>query len=423
MMKNLCVSVLVLSVVWLSGCTQPRVESGVSAGSAETAPPETAAFLNIRDFGAKGDGETDDTQALLDAMQAATESEGTVYFPHGIYMIHPVKVPNHITLLGYSAWAYGNKGDKDPDFRGKTILAALSGDARALLDLDDIRGTRIVGLTIDGRRQGERMHGIYMRHRGSELHNMIEDCRIEGFTGSGIRFERTWLLGVRRCMIAFNGEHGIDMTSGYDGWIMDTMLTGNKGWGLYIAGEPHEDLTDEERESIRWFGGASIMVTANRIEWNRAGGIYFNGANSMQITGCSIDHNFGPGMQMKNGISHTIVGNLFRSSGVEKKGDECSHLWLEDSRGVVVTGNTFWGKYNRTEYRFDYPYPFYGIIAKNLSGSVIADNAMYHAASKEGVRDDGGHTNTVIRDNAYVKPNLKFTDDGFELLPDDAPAE
>ena len=88
-------------------------------------------YLNIRDFGAKGDGQTDDTAALLAAMEAATKEYGTVYFPAGNYCIHPVKVPSHITLLGNSSWGYsGGRTDEagnhyDPGYLGNTVLTAL----------------------------------------------------------------------------------------------------------------------------------------------------------------------------------------------------------------------------------------------------------------------------------------------------------
>ena len=98
-------------------------------------PEQHSIYLNIKDFGAKGDGDSDDTQALLDAIQEAVKSEGTIYFPTGEYCIHPVKLPSHITLMGNSAWAYANKDRKDPDFEGRTTISALSGDARALFDL------------------------------------------------------------------------------------------------------------------------------------------------------------------------------------------------------------------------------------------------------------------------------------------------
>ncbi|MEM1358792.1 MAG: glycosyl hydrolase family 28-related protein, partial [Bacteroidota bacterium] len=48
-----------------------------------TSRPVAGPMLNIKDFGAKGDGKSDDTQALKAAMQAATLGEGTIYFPTG----------------------------------------------------------------------------------------------------------------------------------------------------------------------------------------------------------------------------------------------------------------------------------------------------------------------------------------------------
>ncbi|MGQ1787603.1 MULTISPECIES: right-handed parallel beta-helix repeat-containing protein [unclassified Saccharicrinis] len=373
-------------------------------------------FLNIKDFGAKGDGKTDDTPALLMAMEAATKSEGTVYFPQGNYGIHPVTVPGHITLLGYSAWSYANKDKRDPDYIGKTILTALSGDARALLDLGSNRGIRVFGLTLDGKKLGDGMHGVYARHSECEQNNCIEDCRIQHFSGSGIRLERSWVFGVRRCLLMFNGEHGIDLTGGYDGWVIDNQLTANKGFGLFARGTPAEGMTKEEIKDLKFFGTASVMVTANRIEWNKSGGVYLNGSNSMQITGCAIDHNFGPGIKISNGTAHAVSGNLLRSNGVDAKDDHCSQIWLENINGASVTGNTIWGWYNRKEYKFEYPYPFYGIIAKNLNGCVISQNAMYHSSSKEGVSDRGGNENSIIKDNAYVKPVIEEVEGSFRMV-------
>jgi len=378
---------------------------------------DTSVFLNIKDFGAIGDGKTDDTSALLKAIKKAQETEGTVYFPHGNYAIHPIKVPSHITLLGYSAWSYENKGNKDKDFKGKTTISALSGDARALLDLDDSRGTRILGLTLDGKNLGKAMHGVYARNRASEQYICIEDCRINYFTGSGIKLERSWVFSIRKCLIMFNGQHGIDATGGYDGWIIDCQLTANKLNGLYAKGSPPDDMPQSEIDAIRFFGTASIMFTANRVEWNKTGGIVLNGSNSMQITGCSIDHNFGPGLVLNNSTSNTVTGNIFRSNGVEREndGDQCSQIIVKNSKGTTVTGNSLWGWFGRKEAKFSAPYPYYGIIIKDLEGCVVSQNAMYHSSSKEGVLDYGGHISSIITQNAYVKPNIKMTDNGWTL--------
>ncbi|MDZ8117553.1 right-handed parallel beta-helix repeat-containing protein [Pontiella agarivorans] len=364
-------------------------------------------YLNIRSFGAKGDGKTDDTPALNAAMKAAADGNGVVYFPAGTYMIHPVKVPSHIALKGDSNWAYENKTGNDPDFEGRTTLKALSGNARALLDCHDSRGTRIIGLTLDGNRQGEAMHGIYARHTGCELHLVVEDCRINHFTGAGIRLEKAWVFAIRRCLIMWNGQHGIDCTGGYDGWVMDTMLTANTGAGFYACGEAPEGLSEQEKKEIGFFGCASVALTANRIEWNTEGGIMISNSNSMQVNGCSIDHNFGPGIKMIHSIANTITGCKIRTNGVDAEGLNSSQIWLEDAQGAVVTGNNLWGWFGRKEHDYKDADPKYGMIVKNLSGSVIANNAMFESSSLAGIHDLGGHDDaTAIKNNAYVKPQV-----------------
>ncbi|MEL7162148.1 MAG: right-handed parallel beta-helix repeat-containing protein, partial [Bacteroidota bacterium] len=232
----------------------------------------------------------------------------------------------------------------------------------------------------------------------------------------GIRLERSWVFSVRRCLIMFNGEHGIDLTGGYDGWVIDCQLTANKGAGLFASGTPPEGMSAAEIASLKFFGTASVMVTANRIEWNRSGGVLLAGSNSMQLTGCAIDHNFGPGISLEKSIGNTITGCMVRSNGAERQGDACSQIVLKDCKGTSVTGNTLWGWYKRKEGKFDYPYPYYGIVVQNLAGCNVSQNALYHSSSKAGVQDYGGHVGTFIGQNMYVKPNIEAFEGGFRLI-------
>ena len=57
---------------------------------------------NVRDFGAKGDGQTDDTAAFQRALDAAGKAGGgTVKVPRGIYFFAGhLKVPSAVTLAG-----------------------------------------------------------------------------------------------------------------------------------------------------------------------------------------------------------------------------------------------------------------------------------------------------------------------------------
>jgi len=60
------------------------VITGPAAGSIRQ---ETAAAINVKDFGARGDGVTDDTIAIKNAVLSLKETGGTVIFPPGVYVV------------------------------------------------------------------------------------------------------------------------------------------------------------------------------------------------------------------------------------------------------------------------------------------------------------------------------------------------
>lgn len=58
--------------------------------------PESAA-VSVRDFGAVGDGATDDTTAVQTAINCLPRG-GRLYFPEGRYLVAPLNLKSHITL-------------------------------------------------------------------------------------------------------------------------------------------------------------------------------------------------------------------------------------------------------------------------------------------------------------------------------------
>lgn len=60
---------------------------------------QTVIFYNVKDYGARGDGQTIDTQAIDAAINAASEKGGgTVYFPAGTYLSFTIHLKSFITL-------------------------------------------------------------------------------------------------------------------------------------------------------------------------------------------------------------------------------------------------------------------------------------------------------------------------------------
>lgn len=80
------------------------------------AAPAVPDLTNVRDFGARGDGKTDDTAAFQAALDAAGKAGGgTVLAPRGSYLFTGhLRVPNGVTLSGIWASVPAHNGIRDP---------------------------------------------------------------------------------------------------------------------------------------------------------------------------------------------------------------------------------------------------------------------------------------------------------------------
>lgn len=86
-----------------------------ASGQIATDSPAGTLPLNVMDFGASGDGETDNTEAFQRALDAASAAHGGVVFaPTGRYSFSgSLAVPKDVTLRGVFAWAPSHSGIRD----------------------------------------------------------------------------------------------------------------------------------------------------------------------------------------------------------------------------------------------------------------------------------------------------------------------
>ena len=94
------------------------------------ASPGEPSPLNVRDFGAKGDGQTDDTAAFQQALDAAAKAGGgAVFAPRGSYFFAGhLNIPSAVTLRGIWESVPAHNGLRDaglpkPTDDGTTFLA------------------------------------------------------------------------------------------------------------------------------------------------------------------------------------------------------------------------------------------------------------------------------------------------------------
>jgi polygalacturonase len=180
-----------------------------SAGESVTATPTPPQF-NVRQFGAKGDGQTKDTKAIQSAIDAAGVAGGTVYFPPGKYLSGTVRLKSHTTVFLDSGATLISSPDKDDfDPYEKLNFKSFSDDEttdfhHALLRGQDVEHVGVVGSgTIDGNRP--------KRHGPKPI--ALKNCRHVAVRDITIRNSPNYNISLLGC--DYVNIEGVTILNGY----------------------------------------------------------------------------------------------------------------------------------------------------------------------------------------------------------------
>lgn len=168
----------VTSLFGLEPDTDYTLESRTDRGAAESITFRTlkeVCTLNVRDFGAKGDGETEDT-AMLQAAILCCPAGGRVLIPAGDYVTGPLFLKSHMTL-------------------------EISDGAALRLLTDRRRFPVLPGETPADNADGEVLLGLF------------EGCRVNGFAGA--------LNGIDLEDVSVIGEGVVDGRAGEGDWWIE----------------------------------------------------------------------------------------------------------------------------------------------------------------------------------------------------------
>lgn len=346
-------------------------------------------MISILDYGAVGDGKTNNTSMIQAALDVAADQRCSVLVPEGHFLTSTLKVPSFCGLVGRPSWGYRENGG--------SILELNDPESSCLVDVSHSRGVTLDGLCLEGGRIGKRIHGISLDQKafgeyGEENTLLVERCRVNGFSGCGIHLNRAWCFSIRHSMICHCGGDGIWLR-GWDGFILDNWLSGNEGSGFGAYEE-----------------NASVTFTANRVEWNFRAGIEVHGGDHYNINNNFFDRHGGPAIELmdRDGVpcsQMTVTGNiLFRNGKPKRCGKDphdSSHIRCRNAEGVVITNNVcqvFEDDPNSPE--GDGTSPDWGIVVGGLENVIIKDNIFHKGYKKELLADLGGHCGTVmIKDN------------------------
>ena len=256
---------LLISVIIISGaCAFPAASPVEAADSEGPCGSITDALpmpvLDVRSFGARGNGTDDDTDAINAAI-AAVPPGGTVYFPPGNYLhANFLRIAKDaVTLAGKGATLYASQPDRGAIF--------LDGNRNTIQDLT------IISAEPDARGDKLATSGIVIRGKdGRVLRNTISRSK-----SVGIRISGAQNYDVACNVVTDTLADGIHSTDGARGGLVRFNRVKNSGDdGISVVSYNLEQrassirIEDNSVEGLRWGRGISVIGSIDvQIRRNR----------------------------------------------------------------------------------------------------------------------------------------------------------
>lgn len=342
-------------------------------------------MTNVRDFGARGDGKTDDTGALAHAVQ---KGDGHLHFPRGDYLISK---PLHIPLQLHGRIAIdGSGGTARIIMAGPGPALRLVGSHRRSAHPEHLaegvwdreRLPTVIGLEILGRHaqadgiyiEGAMQptlshvlirrcrHGIHLANRDRNV--LLDSCHVYHNTGIGVFLDRVNLhqTNIHGCHISYNARGGIVVVGSE---IRNIQISGNDiEYNHDLKADSSNDVLFDCREGTLREG----TLVANTVQAVRTPG----GAN-VRFLGTK-EHPNAVGL-------FTISGNLI--------GSQTRAIDLHSCRAVVISGNSIYSGYEQA------------LWIEDSEHIVIGANSIDHNPEYKGTSTD----QVVIRNCRNVNLN------------------
>lgn len=347
--------------------------------------------INVKAYGAKGDGATSDTAAIMAAMAVLPSTGGVLYFPAGHkYLVSSISISSLVTLSG-DAGACSQPNDGRV-LCGSVIMSttttapiikytvdggnySITSRNRHWVALKDI--TLIGSSTVNGNSQGiftnlNGQHCLQIDNNGAKIHNVT----------------------MFRC-----GGNGLYLTSSTGGTYDNLNISGCNGDGILLDNSHSPLLTSTNLNYFHNLNIDSNGRSAFRI--NREG-------QGQQVWGLNCDSNVAYCIDI-NAVGYGAGGTTqFTSFGRfwgvwgENNGSGDLHI------GTAATSNKFEFIHNGSSNTFDVNYGLNHVSGSSTTGPSNIDFAMYDTMGN--IRSGGGFDSSDS-DHLHIR-SFSGLDDG-----------
>ncbi|MEG6508653.1 glycosyl hydrolase family 28-related protein [Methyloligella sp. 2.7D] len=241
---------------------------GPAPAAADASPscdvtPRTSLVVNVKDMGAKGDGKTNDTNAIRRAIQKVAGTGGMVYVPKGVYLVDTVK--KRLSLGSDMTFKLAD---------GAVLKAIPTGSQRySVLMVQGISQVNITGGTLLGDRKEHKGKGgewgMGIRIAGDARHITIAGVSATHMWGDG--FYVSGASDIRFCGVNAdqNRRQGLSIISATNVLVRDSIFQNTHG----TAPASGIDLEPDKRST----GIANIRIENNQFIDNQGDGLMVSG--------------------------------------------------------------------------------------------------------------------------------------------------